>query len=45
MANGTFINFDKNSCCPKTGALGSMRITTLKAFSLDETRKIIDSMK
>ncbi len=45
MANGTFINFDKNSCCPEIGALGNMRITTLKTFSLDETRKIVDSMK
>lgn len=28
-----------------TGALGNVRITTLKAFSLDETKKIIDSLK
>ncbi len=28
-----------------TGALGNVRITTLKAFSLDETRKIIESLK
>src|SRR4029079_6003447 len=27
------------------GALGNVRITTLKAFSLDETRKIIESLK
>ena len=27
------------------GALGNVRITTLKAFSLDETKKIIDSLK
>ncbi|MDW3679860.1 MAG: hypothetical protein QOA14_09875 [Nitrososphaeraceae archaeon] len=45
MPNGTFINFDKNSCCPEIGALGNMRITTLKTFSLDETRKIVDIMK
>lgn len=45
MANGTFINFDKNSCCPEIDGLGNMRITTLKTFSLDETRKIVDSMK
>lgn len=28
-----------------TGSLGNVRVTTLKAFSLDETRKIIDGMK
>ena len=28
-----------------TGALGNVRITTLKAFSLDETRKIVDALK
>jgi uncharacterized protein with GYD domain len=28
-----------------TGALGNVRITTLKAFDLDETRKIIDALK
>jgi uncharacterized protein with GYD domain len=28
-----------------TGALGNVRITTLKAFDLDETKKIIDTLK
>ena len=28
-----------------TGALGNVRVTTLKAFDLDETRKIIDELK
>jgi uncharacterized protein with GYD domain len=28
-----------------TGALGNVRITTLKAFDLEETRKIIDGLK
>jgi uncharacterized protein with GYD domain len=28
-----------------TGALGNVRVTTLKAFSLDETRKIVDGLK
>ena len=28
-----------------TGALGNVRVTTLKAFNLDETRKIVDALK
>jgi uncharacterized protein with GYD domain len=28
-----------------TGALGNVRVTTLKAFGLDETRKIIGELK
>jgi len=28
-----------------TGALGNVRITTLKAFNLEETQKIIDNLK
>jgi len=28
-----------------TGALGNVRVTTLKAFDLDETRKIIGELK
>jgi uncharacterized protein with GYD domain len=28
-----------------TGSLGNVRVTTLKAFSLDETRKIVDGLK
>lgn len=28
-----------------TGALGNVRVTTMKAFTLDETRKIIDGLK
>jgi uncharacterized protein with GYD domain len=28
-----------------TGALGNVRVTTLKAFGLDETRKIISELK
>jgi uncharacterized protein with GYD domain len=28
-----------------TAALGNVRITTLKAFDLDETRKIIETLK
>ena len=28
-----------------TGALGNVRVTTLKAFSLDETKKIVDTLK
>ena len=28
-----------------TGALGNVRVTTLKAFSLDETRRIVDELK
>jgi len=28
-----------------TGALGNVRITTLKGFNLEETRKIIDGLK
>jgi uncharacterized protein with GYD domain len=28
-----------------TGALGNVRVTTLKAFGLDETRRIIDELK
>jgi uncharacterized protein with GYD domain len=28
-----------------TGALGNVRITTLKAFDLDETKKIIETLK
>ena len=28
-----------------TGALGNVRVTTLKAFGLDETRKIVDELK
>lgn len=28
-----------------TGALGNVRVTTLKAFSLDETRKIVEALK
>lgn len=28
-----------------TGALGNVRVTTLKAFGLDETRKIITKLK
>ena len=28
-----------------TGALSNVRITTLKAFDLDQTRKIIDNLK
>src|SRR4026209_1448455 len=28
-----------------TGALGNVRVTTLKAFNLDETRKIVDTLK
>ena len=28
-----------------TGALGNVRVTTLKAFTLDETRKIVDTLK
>jgi uncharacterized protein with GYD domain len=28
-----------------TGALGNVRITTLKAFDLEEARKIIDGLK
>jgi uncharacterized protein with GYD domain len=28
-----------------TGALGNVRVTTLKAFGLDETRKIISKLK
>jgi uncharacterized protein with GYD domain len=28
-----------------TGALGNVRVTTLKAFDLDETRKIVDALK
>ena len=28
-----------------TGALGNVRVTTLKAFELDETRKIIGELK
>lgn len=28
-----------------TGALGNVRVTTLKAFNLDETRKIVDELK
>ncbi|HJU78757.1 MAG TPA: GYD domain-containing protein [Nitrososphaeraceae archaeon] len=28
-----------------TGALGNVRVTTLKAFNLDETRRIVDELK
>lgn len=28
-----------------TGALGNVRVTTLKAFDLDETRRIVDELK
>jgi uncharacterized protein with GYD domain len=28
-----------------TGALGNVRVTTLKAFGLDETRRVIDELK
>jgi uncharacterized protein with GYD domain len=28
-----------------TGALGNVRVTTLKAFDLDETRRIVDEWK
>lgn len=28
-----------------TGALGNVRVTTMKAFSLEETRKIINELK
>ena len=28
-----------------TGALGNVRVTTLKAFGLDETRRVIDKLK
>lgn len=28
-----------------TGALGNVRVTTLKAFGLDETRRIVDELK
>ena len=28
-----------------TGALCNVRVTTLKAFTLDETRKIVDTLK
>jgi uncharacterized protein with GYD domain len=28
-----------------TGALGNVRIATLKAFDLDETKKIIETLK
>ena len=28
-----------------TGALGNVRVTTLKAFSLGETRRIVDELK
>lgn len=28
-----------------TGALGNVRVTTLKAFGLDETRKIVETLK
>ena len=28
-----------------TGALGNVRVTTLKAFGLDETRRIVDKLK
>ncbi|CAN5446976.1 GYD domain-containing protein [soil metagenome] len=28
-----------------TSALGNVRVTTLKAFNLDETRKIVDALK
>ena len=28
-----------------TGALGNVRVTTLKAFSLDETKSIVDKLK
>jgi len=28
-----------------TGALGNVRVTTLKAFGVDETRRIVDDLK
>jgi uncharacterized protein with GYD domain len=28
-----------------TGALGNVRVTTLKAFGLDETRRIVEELK
>ena len=28
-----------------TGALGNVRVTTLKAFGLDETKRIVDELK
>jgi uncharacterized protein with GYD domain len=28
-----------------TGALGNVRVTTLKAFNLDETKSIVDELK
>jgi uncharacterized protein with GYD domain len=28
-----------------TGALGNVRVITLKAFGLDETKKIIDELR
>lgn len=28
-----------------TGALGNVRVTTLKSFGLDETRRIVDELK
>jgi uncharacterized protein with GYD domain len=41
----TFNNLETLKVSLDTGALGNVRVTTLKAFALDETRKIIGELK